>query len=1461
MNAARLLLFLAFSMIGLAAELTWTPAPGNGVASLSDEALRLELAEPGSSAVVSDPFPVAANARIGLSFSYTAGNLSSEVVLRVAIRWFDAAGQDVDDQRRQLGFPPVARDWTITRAASTLLPVADNISVPDTAITAELSFRLERHAPGRAAHAILQTVTIGDDEVTVTGLEFPPSGPHDAGPLSVAPTAWPFGTNLVGNGALEDGVEAPTGWQIEGDNSGGAALWQDGGAFSGRRCLKLFDRGPYVRSWGDDKSVYVPGGSPGGNYALAREEVSARWVSEPAPATPGQLYQATAFLWYANRQYLDRGNVNPVRIQFLDARGQVLPYENVWQDWLPNSNPFQISGWVHVISQPIPAPAKAAAVRAAVVMFHAFHDVDGGMQRKRADERGFVLVDNLALYQVKTNRETKTDGGRAPAISPLDAFWDTVEAGAMPFVPSSSRQRQNTLSLESESALPGGILMAGNDHSELALRLTNWLGDPREIMINYDILDWFGHSTGRGRVATMVPPFGRVRLPIERPHELLLGAYTIRYAIVQDGEEQEHGETRFALLAPREVTAAERGRMDYPFSLWNHRFRTVIGTPDEAEMGLLMKMAGMGKTWFGAGGPIYLSQLVSIRDPEARREAIAKRVELARDAIAAWRRYGITPMGHLECPHLMAPDDYPILAEVVTALVSALKEDIRHWRYGTESMHGAVKELDRDTVEEDARNGQGGRSYLYWGRQGTVRQYWDEYFVAFAAAKQADPDSLFGPQCASDIEGNVLRLFFQLTTADRIDCFGMNTYISAFAIWPPNLIELEKANCPDLPIFVSEFDAQARCSPTGPNRIDEEREAVRRMIVYWTSVLSAFPSFFHLEQWGMILGDDNGSLTYRKRVRPQYLAYATMTDLLGAGRFVARHEIPRGIVYVRERSVRQGPVAVLWSTGPEAIAELEVGVEKVTIVDVMGNRRELEAPGGIAVIDLTPMPQYLVGAQRIAPARTVKLTAQHATRDPHRPRLAVTVTNERREEIVGTIVLQPESPLKISPSAYPVSTLRHGESRTFYFDATAIDADRDARLPVRIRLTTPNRSYEAVENLNFHVATRALRPPTIDGDLADWPAAFPLVADRGDQFFPFSSPKTWGGTEDLSGRLWLRWDDANLYLAARVTDEVLAVSGIPGREFNCDAIELLIDPNRGLSKDAPFQMITLAGFQDGQPRVHRYDGPLPKGQVTAARIALRRDGNETHYEAMVPWRELAADFAPGLGQAISIAFTFNDHDGGNSGRRAMSWFSLVSDKNPAAFGDIVLADSHDVRENLLPNGNFEDPSLPPGPDLEGWRLWWPSDLERNARAALVTEGAWAGRCLRIERLNSTGVMTVGGWSLPVQPGEVYLFRARVRASERAIMTWLTPVDAAGKGMPSLAWIKPLSPGATSNYGRDVSLTVAKVVHRDAYQPLEAVFAIPDEASSLSISFAYNWAAGDAFVDDCQLYLLQETPHP
>jgi hypothetical protein len=554
----------------------------------------------------------------------------------------------------------------------------------------------------------------------------------------------------------------------------------------------------------------------------------------------------------------------------------------------------------------------------------------------------------------------------------------------------------------------------------------------------------------------------------------------------------------------------------------------------------------------------------------------------------------------------------------------------------------------------------------------------------------------------------------------------------------------------------------------------------------------------------------------------------------------------------------------MWSTGPEATAEIEVGVPSVIVSDVMGNRRQVATIKGVATIKLTPMPLYLIGAKTIRQAAGVKIELRQATVDPSRPRFAVTVTNARSEAMSGTLMVSPESALKIAPAGYEAVTLRPGESRTFAFDATPLAPDADSRLTIRARYKTATRIYEAADALNFHAAPQA--SPVVGSDISSWPQVSPLVADGARQFRILSGAKPWGGPADISGKLYVAWDASNLYVAARITDDVHVPSSVPGTEFNHDSIELLVDTTRGLRKEAPFQMVTLADFTD-HPRVRRYDGPLPKGDITSAKIVVKRIGTETIYEASIPWGEVSKGFLPAVGKTISIAYSIDDHDGGDSGRRCMSWFSTVSDKNATEFGDITLSGpvqssaTSAPAANLLRNGDFEDPNAPPGEHMEGWRVWWPEDQgPRNAECELTAEGAYQGRCLKITRLTGKSNMTVGGWSVPVQPGQIYLFRAMTKLPERSMIAWLRPVDSRGKAIYDLVDPKPLSPATSFAYGTGLTFDVAATGDTTSYHPMDCVFEIPGGGTALQISLAYNWATGSAYVDNCELYLLRSGLH-
>jgi hypothetical protein len=840
---------------------------------------------------------------------------------------------------------------------------------------------------------------------------------------------------------------------------------------------------------------------------------------------------------------------------------------------------------------------------------------------------------------------------------------------ALPFLPSSPAHRPNSIAVTPQTTEPGGLIIRPYDAKagdHVTLHVENLLGDARSLALSYQLIAIDGNAVARNKVSTSIASFASTSVTVDIPATLPYGPYLVRYTISEGGVSGSGaGDARIGIAPPRLTTTEEGSRMDYPFAFW------MPGYPSEdagrsAIVGRLAQEAGVGKTWFGSDC-IYLAHFVGIKDPTARQAAMDEELKKCHATIAYWRKYGITPLGFFQpVDWAVDPADYPVLADVVKTFVNGLKGDVHIWRHGTEQIHGGVHELDAATVTDAGGHT---RPYLFWGRQGTVRQYWAEYEVAFKAAKEADPTCIFGPQAASDTEGSVLHTFFQVLTNRDLDTFGMNTYISAFSVWPPNEKELQRNNVPNLPTYVSEFAAGDYASPTVPDHLEKEHAGARNGVTYWASVLQTFPNFFQLEEWGMVLQNDDGSLTFDGQIRPQYLSFANMTNQLGAGKFIAKYDLPEVEIRVRQRSYRPGYTALVYALSPDHPLDLDAGANP-KVFDLWGNSIPVQMADGVLTVQAGLDPIYVVADQEIKPHLGIAITVDPATLDADHPRVTVTLKNEGKTPAPGRLELIQSGPIHIADRVRNVPALAPGQEQSFTFDLRLVGELLDKRLPIKVRYTVGPKIYELPAGLNFNTARKASTPVTIDADPAGWDASeFNMVADRKDQIAG-SSERPWGGPSDVSAQTGCRWDEQFLYAFFKVTDDVDLPPKAEGQQWYSDGVELYLDLDRKLTSEAPFIMFSLARYPDG-PKILRYDGNLPQGAVPGAKIAAKRVGNQTFYEAAIPWNEIVRGFKPHLGQTISLGWWIDDRDGGSDiGQRRIAWFA--GEKDPALFGDLTL---------------------------------------------------------------------------------------------------------------------------------------------------------------------------------------------
>jgi hypothetical protein len=190
---------------------------------------------------------------------------------------------------------------------------------------------------------------------------------------------------------------------------------------------------------------------------------------------------------------------------------------------------------------------------------------------------------------------------------------------------------------------------------------------------------------------------------------------------------------------------------------------------------------------------------------------------------------------------------------------------------------------------------------------------------------------------------------------------------------------------------------------------------------------------------------------------------------------------------------------------------------------------------------------------------------------------------------------------------------------------------------------------------------------TLDGVIDPAVAAQAAIALEGTGTPPVTG---WGGPSDLSGSLWLTHDDENLYLSAKVTDDVFSQPNRNGNIWAGDGIQL------GMTAGAPgeataTQEIGVALTDAGPVDTWRWTPTSQTGTPPGVQAKVVRDdaAHTTTYEVAVPWSTLGFAAEDRL---LSATVVVNENDG--TGRRGwLTWGKGVAEtKNPALFNAVRL---------------------------------------------------------------------------------------------------------------------------------------------------------------------------------------------
>ncbi len=193
---------------------------------------------------------------------------------------------------------------------------------------------------------------------------------------------------------------------------------------------------------------------------------------------------------------------------------------------------------------------------------------------------------------------------------------------------------------------------------------------------------------------------------------------------------------------------------------------------------------------------------------------------------------------------------------------------------------------------------------------------------------------------------------------------------------------------------------------------------------------------------------------------------------------------------------------------------------------------------------------------------------------------------------------------------------------------------------------------------------------SLDGNISEWTDTEPLLIDQASQVQEGSS--IWKGPADLSGKIYVKWDNSNLYIAGDINDNIpLKNQKKKHNIWNGDAIEMTIglsntsDHNRDSFVKGDMQI----GFGTGNgstvsPSVWNWTASeAPEG----AEIVVNSRNKGYIFEARIPWASLST-FKPSAGMRIAFDCAIDDSDD-NARTKQIVWNGdFMFYKDPGVWG-------------------------------------------------------------------------------------------------------------------------------------------------------------------------------------------------
>jgi len=209
--------------------------------------------------------------------------------------------------------------------------------------------------------------------------------------------------------------------------------------------------------------------------------------------------------------------------------------------------------------------------------------------------------------------------------------------------------------------------------------------------------------------------------------------------------------------------------------------------------------------------------------------------------------------------------------------------------------------------------------------------------------------------------------------------------------------------------------------------------------------------------------------------------------------------------------------------------------------------------------------------------------------------------------------------------------------------------------------------------------------PTIDGNLDDWQTQCPIPLIGKNQLTVLDESYQWE-PKNLNAVAYLGWDDANLYVAVEVLDDVHHPVGYDEGVIEGDSVILAFDPTNR-SPDAAKKAFAyyVSSIKPGggsgayslvRPRqlsAGLRAGQLARDSSIGYEVAVKLGDGRCTYELCLPFSELGG-IEPAFGSKFAFSIQLNDNDG--KGRAShMNWGGGLSPVwRPANFGVVTFVE-------------------------------------------------------------------------------------------------------------------------------------------------------------------------------------------